>query len=134
MQLPFFVYGTLRPGERNHTLIGWAVSEVRAASVKGLELWDLGRYPMAVEGNGVIAGELLTIHPEYYEEALARLDDLEGVNPAAPTAPGGLYWRTRRQATRPDGSLVDAWIYLGEPRRALRGRHISGGDWKQRSG
>ncbi|MBA3532544.1 MAG: gamma-glutamylcyclotransferase [Ardenticatenales bacterium] len=131
--LPFFTYGTLRPGERNHALIESVVSSAQAALVEGVELWNLGRFPMAVEGTGQVVGDLLHIHPEHYETILALLDELEGVNPAAPTQPGGLYWRARYQVQLHGSGLAEAWIYLGEQARASRGKRIPGGDWKQRS-
>jgi gamma-glutamylcyclotransferase (GGCT)/AIG2-like uncharacterized protein YtfP len=133
-QLPFFVYGTLRPGERNYFLVERAVIETQPAEMAGLELWDMGPYPMAAEGTGRLRGDLLTLDPAQYEKALADMDLLEQVNPAAPTDPGGLYWRARRTVILPGcgGSPPVAWVYLADPARARQGTRITSGDWKQR--
>lgn len=132
--LPFFVYGTLRRGERNCGLMEGHVVAVQDGVVAGLELWDLGAYPMAVEGIGRVVGELVTVEPTRYAELLARLDALEAVSPAAPTAPGGLYWRARRTVLLPGcgGPSPEAWIYLGDPAHARQGRRIPSGDWLRR--
>jgi gamma-glutamylcyclotransferase (GGCT)/AIG2-like uncharacterized protein YtfP len=132
--LPFFVYGTLRPDERNYYLVEVAVREVQPAEMAGLELWDMGPYPMATEGVGRVRGELLTLDEAEYARALERLDLLEGVNPAAPTRPGGLYWREQRTVILPGcgGTPPVAWVYLVEPTKARAGTRIASGDWKRR--
>jgi gamma-glutamylcyclotransferase (GGCT)/AIG2-like uncharacterized protein YtfP len=123
-QYPFFVYGTLRPGERNYFLVERAVVEIQPAEMAGLELWDMGR----------LRGDLLTLDPAHYEKALADMDLLEQVNPATPTDPGGLYWRARRTIILPGcgGTPPVAWVYLADPARARQGTRIRGGDWKRR--
>ena len=71
-----FVYGTLKHGQRNHSLmresrfLGEAVTEPRYT------LLDMGSFP------GMIAGGTTAVHGELYEvgpELLARLDRHEGV-------------------------------------------------------
>jgi gamma-glutamylcyclotransferase (GGCT)/AIG2-like uncharacterized protein YtfP len=134
MQLPLFVYGTLRPGGERYHLVEPHLTGVQAAEIAGLQLWDLGPYPMAIEGMGRVRGELLALDPETYEMVLARLDIVEGVDPLVPTKPGGLYWRARRTVILPGcgGPLPEAWVYLGSADRAMRGRRIQSGDWRQR--
>lgn len=134
-QLPIFVYGTLRPGERNHFLVEPALVEVQAAEMAGLELWHMGPYPMATEGLGRVRGELLTLDAEQYPATLARLDELESVNPHAPTTPGGLYWRARRTVILPGCGISSplAWVYLADAAQAGQGTRIGSGDWKSNS-
>src|ERR1700754_3245269 len=77
--LPFFVYGTLRPGEVNHDLFlrGRTRSET-PARLTGAVLYDGPGYPYAVEEpGGLVHGELVTALPAHYEELLAALDRLE---------------------------------------------------------
>ncbi|WP_369389017.1 gamma-glutamylcyclotransferase family protein [Streptomyces sp. CG1] len=134
--LPFFVYGTLRPGEVNHDLFlrGRTTAE-EPARLPGAALYDGPGYPYAVERpGGAIRGELVTARPESYAELLAALDRLEEY---APGDPQSLYERVARQAVRTaDGAPVRAWVYLAAPRvaAALRanGTRIEDGDWRSR--
>ncbi|MGI5454631.1 gamma-glutamylcyclotransferase family protein [Streptomyces sp. CA-249302] len=134
-QLPFFVYGTLRPGEVNHDLFlrGRTRSE-EPARMSGLVLYEGPGYPYAVEepgGGGAVHGELVTALPERYEELLVALDRLEDY---APGDPRNLYERVEREVTREtDGGPVRAWVYTAAASVATRlrahGRPIGGGDW-----
>lgn len=134
--LPFFVYGTLRPGEPNHDLFlrGSTESEERA-SLPGAALYDGPGYPYAVEApDSVIVGELVTARPEAYPRLLMALDRLEDY---APGDPRNLYERVERRVTRDaDGTAVSAWVYLAAPsvtaRLRTRGKLIEGGDWINR--
>ncbi|WCD86303.1 Gamma-L-glutamyl-butirosin B gamma-glutamyl cyclotransferase [Streptomyces xanthophaeus] len=135
-QLPFFVYGTLRPGEVNHGLFlrGRTACE-EPALLPDAALYDGPGYPYAVHRPGPgIVGELVTAAPGAYGELLVALDRLEEYE--GPGRPGNLYDRTAREVLRPDGSRVLAWVYLASPllARELRGSgtEITGGDWLAR--
>ncbi|MFJ8163326.1 gamma-glutamylcyclotransferase family protein [Streptomyces sp. NPDC096136] len=134
--LPFFVYGTLRPGEVNHDLFlrGRTAAE-EPARLPGAVLYEGPGYPYAVERAGsVIAGELVTPAADAYGELLDALDLLEEY--AGPDRPGNVYDRVARDAVRPDGSRVRAWVYLAAAplarRLARSGTEIPGGDWLRR--
>jgi gamma-glutamylcyclotransferase (GGCT)/AIG2-like uncharacterized protein YtfP len=137
LRLPFFVYGTLRPGEPNHDLFlrGRTRAE-EPAHLSGAVLYDGPGYPYAVEEpGGVIRGELVTALDETYGELLAVLDRLEECT--APGDPRNLYDRVVREAARDtDGAAVRAWVYLAAPPVAARlrasGKLIEGGDWRAR--
>jgi len=133
--LPFFVYGTLRPGEHNHDLFlrGRTASE-EPGRLAGAVLYEGPGYPYAVEeSGGTVHGELVTARPEAYEELLAALDRLEDY---APGDPRNLYERVARRVTRADGTLVRAWVYVAAPTVTARlratGKLIEGGDWHTR--
>jgi gamma-glutamylcyclotransferase (GGCT)/AIG2-like uncharacterized protein YtfP len=134
--LPFFVYGTLRPGEPNHDLFlrGRTASE-EPARLPGAALYDGPGYPYAVERPGdEIRGELVTARPESYAELLAALDRLEEYTPGDPR---NLYERAARNVIRTtDGTTTLAWVYLAAPPVAARlraeGKPIEGGDWVSR--
>ncbi|MEU8969013.1 gamma-glutamylcyclotransferase family protein [Streptomyces monashensis] len=136
VRLPFFVYGTLRPGEANHDLFlrGRTAAE-EPARLPGAVLYDGPGYPYAVEHQGAeIHGELVTARPEPYDGLLAALDRLEEY---APSAPRNLYERVARYVVRDtDGTAVRAWVYLAAPHTAARlrahGTRIEGGDWLTR--
>lgn len=149
--LPFFVYGTLRPGEPNHDLFlrGRTVAE-EPARMRGMALYDGPGYPYAVEslgdgdgdgdgvgvgrgGAGEVSGEIVAARPETYAELLRTLDELEEY---APGDPANLYERVERPATLADGTVVRAWVYVAAPTVAAglraRGKLIESGDWRLR--
>ena len=109
-----FVYGLLRKGQSMaHKLSG--ARFVGEAEVDGFDLFHLGSYPGAVEGEGRIKGEL-------YEVAdLDELDVAEGVERAPP-----LYRRRRIDA---EGSPTWIYVYARPLDAALR---IESGDWIKR--
>ncbi|MCT9082206.1 gamma-glutamylcyclotransferase family protein [Streptomyces fulvoviolaceus] len=134
MTLPFFVYGTLRPGEVNHDLfLSGRTSSEEPARLPGAVLYDGPGYPYLVEepGGGPVFGELVTARPETYEDLLAALDHLEEYVPGDPR---NLYERVAREVVRDaDGRAVQAWVYVAAPavaaRLRARGKRIGSGDW-----
>ncbi|WP_330340098.1 gamma-glutamylcyclotransferase family protein [Streptomyces sp. NBC_00557] len=133
--LPFFVYGTLRPGEPNHDLfLRDRTASEEPARLRGAALYDGPGYPYAVEHPGAeIHGELVTARPESYPGLLAALDRLEEYTPGDPR---NLYERAARPVTRADGTTTLAWVYLAAPPVAARlrttGTPIESGDWLAR--
>ncbi|MGW3660662.1 gamma-glutamylcyclotransferase family protein [Streptomyces sp. NPDC005151] len=139
-ELPFFVYGTLLPGEPNHDpfLRGRAIAE-QPALLPGALLYDGPGYPYAIEGDGAVQGALVTAAPASYAELLVQLDRLEEY--AGPGHPGNLYERVAREVRLPAGKppgtgTVRAWVYLAAApvARSLRsnGTLIPGGSWLTR--
>ncbi|MET7652318.1 gamma-glutamylcyclotransferase family protein [Streptomyces sp. NPDC005486] len=147
--LPFFVYGTLRPGEVNHDLFlrGRTLRE-EPARLAGAVLYQGPGYPYAVEDRGGwVTGSLVTPLPQAYGELLAELDRLEEY---APGDPRNLYERVTREVridvetglglglgtgagtemgtgvtveAREGGSAslpVRAWVYVAAPAVAAR--------------
>ncbi|GAA4050497.1 gamma-glutamylcyclotransferase family protein [Streptomyces shaanxiensis] len=137
-RLPFFVYGTLRPGEPNHdAFLRDRTFAEEPARLVGALLYDGPGYPYAVEepGGGTVRGDLVTARPEEYPALLAALDHLEEY---APDDPRNLYERVAREVLRDaDGTAVRAWVYVAAPsvaaRLRRRGTLIEGGDWAVRS-
>ncbi|MET7717743.1 gamma-glutamylcyclotransferase family protein [Streptomyces sp. NPDC005407] len=133
-ELPFFVYGTLRPGECNHDLFlhGRTATEEHGL-LAGAVLYEGPGYPYAVldAGGGTVAGELVTAAAGEYGELLAVLDHLEEY--IAPGHPRNLYERVVRDVLRQDGTAVRAWVYVAAPGVAgelrAKGTRIRGGDW-----
>ncbi|MFQ5613614.1 MAG: gamma-glutamylcyclotransferase [Anaerolineae bacterium] len=122
-----FVYGTLRPPRSDtppadsyyHPYIAAHVLQAAPAYLPQADLYDLGPYPAARPGTGLVCGDLLTVAPE----ALAVMDRIEG-HPAC-------FYRRRVRVYLENGP-VEAWIYWG-PAPATAGRpRIAGGDWFQR--
>lgn len=131
---PFFVYGTLRPGQANHArlLAGRTVAEVPAI-LGGHALYGPGLpYVTAGERACSVVGDLIFVGPESYVEVLADLDRLEGYDPGRPSH----YERVARTVRYlgPDGceTTVLAWVYLAGPmaRKHLGpAERIVSGDW-----
>ncbi|MFF0778928.1 gamma-glutamylcyclotransferase family protein [Streptomyces sp. NPDC003720] len=133
--LPFFVYGTLRPGGRNHGLfLRGRTEREEAGRFAGAALYEGPGYPYAVEEpGGTVSGELVTASARSYAALLAELDRLEEYVPGDPR---NLYERVARPVERPDGGTTRAWVYLAAPAVAARlragGRRITSGDWLAR--
>ena len=126
--LPFFVYGTLLPGEANFRLWRDAVQDIKPASLSDARLYDLGHFPMLVEGDGgEVRGMVGWVRPSSYGAALSLLDMLEGVRFPYPVGIG--YHRSSRIVRLASGSTVVAWVYVGDP-AAVVGRRPLVADWK----
>lgn len=127
LQLPFFVYGTLLPGQPNYALWDNAINRAAPAILSNACLYDMGHYPMVIEGSPEkVTGMLMTLHGDRYEAALARLDFLEGFNPADPEA--GEYRRVKRIVSRADGLPQVAWVYVGR-RDLVSGKEMLRESW-----
>lgn len=107
-----FVYGTLMRGMANHQQLAGA-DFVGVRTVAGLQLYDLGPFPMAIRAGddpeARLSGEVYAMSPEL----LAALDRFEG----APR----LYERQRQQLE--DGCSV--WVYVGRPQQVRHVRRLS---------
>jgi gamma-glutamylcyclotransferase (GGCT)/AIG2-like uncharacterized protein YtfP len=139
--LPLFVYGTLRPGLRNHArhLAGRCLA-ARPAVLPGAALHEGPGYPFAVldaTPGRAVRGELLTVRPDLFAGTLDELDELEDCRPDGT----GLYVRLRLPVllTGPHGAAggtVPAWVYLAGPEQTARLRVrpalIPTGDWTDR--
>ncbi|MFE2104495.1 gamma-glutamylcyclotransferase family protein [Kitasatospora sp. NPDC059463] len=133
--LPFFVYGTLLTGERNHAaFLAGRCAGVRAAVLEGAALHAGPGFPYAVPDPAPgrrISGELVTVRPEAYRRTLAALDRLEDCRPDGL----GTYVRERLAVRTADGATAQAWVYLAGPAVAARLRThpapIASGDWRR---
>jgi len=139
MQLPLFVYGTLKPGESNYAgFLEGQTSAEHPARISGAELYTEGMYPYLVVTPGLVRpaaqvyGMLMTLRPEVYVTALARVDGLEDYIAGNPNN-----WYERiKHPVQTDNSKVTAWIYVAGPStlaaiRAGRFRKIPGEVWSQ---
>jgi gamma-glutamylcyclotransferase (GGCT)/AIG2-like uncharacterized protein YtfP len=124
-----FVYGTLKPGERN-----FKVAErggrftVKPGYITGFDLlhFEPENYPGILPGNGVVHGFALTY--EDIDFALSVMDVLEGINDTPP-----LYTRvlTRMQ---PGDDLCWVYVYANEERcRQPSARLMPDGVWTPQS-
>lgn len=126
--LPYFVYGTLRPGGGNDDIWGYCVATAchdGEVFVEGWEMYGLG-VPTVVrtdDETSRVYGALIV--PPLDEDLRIRLrnalDDLEG-HPRA-------YVRENVLVHLPDRRLVSSWIYSGERFGRRADRLIPSGDW-----
>ncbi len=99
-----FVYGTLKRGDVNHHWLEGA-RPLGRRRLAGLQLHDLGPYPMAVPaGSSLIHGELYAVEAG----GLARLDELEDVpreyvRELLPLSDGSRAWVYRGRADQVQG-------------------------------
>lgn len=125
-----FVYGTLLPGLAP-PLIAEVVAQLRVvgpATVAG-RLYDLGAYPgcaVDAECGRQVHGQLLELTDPAAQ--LERLDWYEGYA-AHDDAGASLFVRVPCDATRPDGAMVRAWIYVYN-RDLSRARAIESGRYR----
>ena len=127
-RLPFFVYGTLLPDQPNYDLIVKESIDQRPAYFPDGRLYDLGPFPMLLEGSGgLVKGILYSINEADYHIILHRLDALEGFNPRNPSA--GDFRRVERLVNLVSGSSIMAWVYIGKPASIRGARLILSGDW-----
>jgi gamma-glutamylcyclotransferase (GGCT)/AIG2-like uncharacterized protein YtfP len=75
---PFFVYGTLRPGQSRWLAIREFIASVEEASISGTAPPTGHGYPGFTPGTGTVQGVLLHPHPERLHELTALLDWIEG--------------------------------------------------------
>lgn len=118
-----FVYGSLKKGFGNHRVVENAVATITPGAVTGFTLWHprFSGFPYASAAVGVIRGELLTIKDNEAQEALARLDRLEGV-------PNHY---TREEVTVvTDGGKHTAFMYVC-PREPQHGACRVGAEWTE---
>ncbi|BCR03826.1 gamma-glutamylcyclotransferase [Desulfuromonas versatilis] len=131
-RLPIFVYGTLRPGEKNYPrfLKGRTIAE-RRGSVEGrLYYVAEGGYPYLLPEPGRVWGELLELAAGSYAETLAALDGLEEYDPR--NEPDSVYLRRQTLVTIEGEERVRAWVYYWNC-PDVEGRLIPSGDFKDRS-
>ena len=127
---PFlFVYGTLLQGLRDDVLKRVGAKLVGTGRIQG-KLYDFGRYPGAkanIRRSDRVRGEVLRLPDP--ENALAILDEYEGVLPAAPAK--SEFVRSAVRVVLDDGRQCQAWAYLYN-RRVGEAKLIPSGDYRQR--
>lgn len=133
--LPFFVYGSLLPGQVNAGLWGDVVVAQQTAMLAHGRLYSLGDYPVLIEnGGGPVKGMAMTIRPDAYAALLAQLDALEGYDPAAPEQ--SEYLRVVRLAYLVNGMAqsqfgfaMPTWVYIGQANFTPHLPLVPDGDW-----
>lgn len=131
-QLPFFVYGTLLPGQPNDFY--WADKIVQSvpAVLDQVTLYAFSDYPMMIEELGCknqVIGQAIWVRAEHYTQLIAELDQLEVYNPA--DHKNSLYLRVERIVHTADGAKIPAWVYLGKAKFVRNLPIVANGDWEK---
>lgn len=126
--LPFFVYGTLLPGQPNHALLRGKVVAQETAWLQNGRLYDIGQYPMLVEEPSyTVKGMVLAIQPTAYEWVMNQLDILEGYSPL--NLADSVYHRVPRAVHTESGNELVAWVYTVQTHHVIGFDPIESGDW-----
>jgi gamma-glutamylcyclotransferase (GGCT)/AIG2-like uncharacterized protein YtfP len=118
-----FVYGTLKPGGRYHSVAQEAGAfTFERAYLENFVLYHLGPegYPAIIPGDGVVHGYVFDY--EDIDKALTILDQLEAIHTEPPEY-------TREQAvTQPMNEAV--WVYVyAKLERLQTAQVVTNGDW-----
>lgn len=132
-RLPVFVYGTLRPGEKNYPgyLAGRTTNELPGTVAGELFFVVDGGYPYLAPGKGRVRGELIELQPRHYQATLAALDALEEYDPQ--DEEHSVYLRRKAEVQLADGSKRLAWVYYWNVSE-LTGVKVASGDFRDRPG
>ena len=129
---PFFVYGTLRQGQYNHTKIKAFVEELIPAVATGYlyPVYETS-FPCMIHGDRPVHGELVYVSETAYPHVMARLDSLEGYDE---TNPHSMYIR-KSITVHTQAGPVEAWAYFWNldafPYNVDWENRITSGDWAE---
>jgi gamma-glutamylcyclotransferase (GGCT)/AIG2-like uncharacterized protein YtfP len=129
---PFFVYGTLIPGQPNDYYWQDCIGEMEEAILSNGRLFDMGSFPMLLEGGDKpVTGRIMypkrELKDEDYQLLVQRLDSLENYNPD--DVDNSPYYRVLRTVHLIDNEPETAWVYLGRPIYTQGRPLIPDGDW-----
>ncbi len=131
MTLKVFVYGTLKPGERNYPIYcqDKVIEAIRAYTHGQLYHLSLG-YPAMIVGTQKVQGYLLTLADE---TVLEKLDYLEDYHPLRSPQDNHYSRQTLSIYSLTGETLGDAWGYLMTVQKIqqLGGKLIPSGWWTE---
>ena len=111
------VYGSLREGFGNHSLLEGATKLSKESITGEYTMLDLGAFPgVILEGNTPLVVEVYQVD----EPTFNRLDMLEGY----PS-----FYNRKKIST----SAGEAWIYFLEGREGWSNSYVKSGDWTKRN-
>ncbi len=123
--LPFFVYGTLRPGASLYDGVAEFVVHHEPAVLPGFDLFLTG-YPairVSDRRGAIVHGDLLWTND--HDAALMRCDNIENYYPGVDV----MYIRAAVPVYSRSGRAA-AWVYLGGPRTGFPSNYLESGDFK----
>ncbi len=88
-----FVYGSLMTGMVHHNKVAGVIKDVKPATTQGMLYRLPSGYPVLLEGDRSVRGELMTLNN--FKEIIKILDEFEGFSPTNPDK--SLYTRVEKQ-------------------------------------
>lgn len=104
-----FVYGTLKQGQLNCSLVNRYARSIERGWISG-RLFDVGLFPALAEGDGEVWGEVVRVDPGDIPCLLAVLDRLEGYREE--DISGSIYIRRIVDVTTESGGRERAYAYF----------------------
>ncbi len=126
------VYGTLRRGESNHSVLGDS-EFIKTIRLKGYKMYGISGFPAVVEGelNESIVIEIYRIINDQISEAI---DWLEGFDRSAPNSKDNLY-TIRSCKVDTEKAPIEIYTFDHAPERVIeKGPQLQSGDWCKRNG
>lgn len=136
VQLPFFVYGTLQSGFKNHSnVVKGRHTHVQKALLRNAHVYHFPKagFPGCWRHDdeaATVTGELLVVPPEVYDAVLRDLDMLEDFY--GPGHPNNMYEREQVTVQGSDGLSHAAWVYFCRiDKAAYDAVLVPHGDWRR---
>jgi gamma-glutamylcyclotransferase (GGCT)/AIG2-like uncharacterized protein YtfP len=127
----FFVYGTLKRGEMNHSLLAPYALSIEPAWMPG-RLYDVGDFPALAPGSDHVRGEIVRLDAVAMERVLPVIDRLEGYESRDES--NSLYFRRPVEVTTSSGVQERAYAYFYNPAHPAMPAletlpHLASGEW-----
>lgn len=136
VQLPFFVYGTLQTGFKNHAnVVKGRYSHVQNAQLHFARVYHFPKagFPgcwRCDDEASTVLGQLLTVPTDVYTAVLEDLDMLEDF--FGPGHPNNMYEREQVVVQGADGLEHAAWVYFCRiEQAAYEAVLVPHGDWRK---
>ena len=137
---PFFMYGTLRPGQTNcEAILGPHLKEAIPARLSGYKMLLTPSYPMAIPSKeDQITGDVIYVSEANFDSLLADMDELEGY--LGDEDPNNLYTRVITHPTISEGEnagqKVECYLYVATEnaldQNSAYTEESASGDWLKR--
>lgn len=129
----FFVYGTLKVGGHFAKYFDKVRTASEPATLSGFDLYGIGphrsaAFPGAVQGTGVIVGELHEYGKTEFKKVVDAMDSIEGYSPGSDE--DSLYLRKTCMVELSDGTKEKAFVYVYN--KAIRAHYekLTDGVWR----
>jgi len=130
--LPFFLYGTLRPGCVRHGVIASSAEKLVSGTLSGVAMYYVpqGGFPYidaSESAEDKIVGEVCYVKPDRFEGVLADLDAIEGY---AEGSNDSFFERKTVTVQTEDGDVECICYFGGTIKQYARGERVPSGDFK----